>query len=114
MNLNGQTYIDSSHTQRQIDAEILTHPPSHLSIKLNFSSKIDKILFCFNHVFSKGILALLPFSLLEHADILRIPLVETVVGTVRMASVEKLDSIITDKNQIWSSQKQIQQPCHIS
>ena len=79
LNLKGQAQIDSSHTQRQIDTKILTCPPSHFSMKLNFSSKIDKILFCFNHcVFSmSGFLALLPFSVLEHAGILCIPLVET-------------------------------------
>ena len=65
-------------------------------------------------MFNESFLALLRFSVLKHADILRIPLVETVAGTVRNASVEKLYSIDTDKNQIWSSQKQIQQPCHIS
>ena len=65
-------------------------------------------------MFNESFLALLPFSVLKHADILRIPLVETVAGAVRNASVEKLYSIDSDKNQIWSSQKQIQQPCHIS
>ena len=65
-------------------------------------------------MFSEGILALLLFSVLEHADILRIPLVETVAGRMHKISGEKRYSINTDKNQIWSSQKQIQQPCHIS
>ena len=65
-------------------------------------------------MFNEGILALLHFSLLEHADTLRIPLYETVAGTMRKISGEKRYTVNTDKNQIWSSQKQIQQLCHIS
>ena len=40
-------------------------------------------------MFNEGILALLLFSVLEHADILRIPLVETVAGTMSKISGEK-------------------------
>ena len=65
-------------------------------------------------MFSEGVLALLLFSVLEHAGILRIPLVETVAGTMRKISGEKRYTVNTDKNQIWSSQKQIQQLFHIS
>ena len=32
-----------------MNAKILTQPPTHLSVKFNFSTKIDKTLFCFNH-----------------------------------------------------------------
>ena len=64
-------------------------------------------------MFSEGILALLLFSVLEQY-ILRMPLVETVAGTMRKISGEKRYTVNTDKNQIWSSQKQIQQLFHIS
>ena len=40
-------------------------------------------------MFNEGILALLLFSVLEHAGILRIPLVETVAGTMSKISGEK-------------------------
>ena len=59
-------------------------------------------------MFNEGILALLLFSVLEHAGILRIPLVEMVAGTMRKISGEKRYNVNTDKNKIWSSQKQIQ------
>ena len=59
-------------------------------------------------MFNEGILTLLLFSILEHADIFRIPLVEMVAGTMRKISGEKRYNVNTDKNQIWSSQKQIQ------
>ena len=64
-------------------------------------------------MFSEGILALLLFSVLEQY-ILRMPLVETVAGTMRKISGEKRYTVNTDKNQIWSSQKQIQQLFHVS
>ena len=64
-------------------------------------------------MFNEGILALLLFSVLEHAGILRIPLVEMVAGTMRKISGEKRYTVNTDKNQIWSSQKQIQQLCYM-
>ena len=45
-----------------MDAKILTHTPTLHSVKLKFLTKIDKILFCFNHGVSRKTLQLQPFT----------------------------------------------------
>ena len=58
-----QSHIDSFHAQCHINAQFLPHPPFCLSVKLNFLSKIGKILFCLNHsLYSRKVLQFQPFS----------------------------------------------------
>ena len=46
---SGLSHIDSSHAYRHMDAKDLTHQHNRLSVKRDISTRLNKILFCFNH-----------------------------------------------------------------
>lgn len=61
--MSGQSHIDSSDAQHHMDIKILAQPPNHINLKLSFSEKINKILFCYSRiVYSVKVLQLQPFS----------------------------------------------------
>ena len=88
-----------------------------ISAKLSFLMKIERTLICLNHwvcsikVFSSS--PSLNFRVLENLKCCTFHRLKPVTGTVHNISREILYSINSDKNQIGSSQKWIQQPCHI-
>ena len=46
---SGQSHIDSSHAYRHMDAKDLAHQHNRLSAKRDISTRLNKILLCFNH-----------------------------------------------------------------
>ena len=112
-----QSHINSSHALASYGIKIFNLPPTCLIFKFNFSTRIDKILFCFIHsAYSKKVYYSYPplsFDMLVHlkCSILYLSIVTAIACYF---SEEKLYSISTNKNQINLFQSWIQQPYCIS